>query len=169
MADKRKGYAPIWRSIRESKIWIDPEPFDRRSAWVDLILSVNHEQNEIIVRGQVQVIKPGQMWTSITKLAKRWHWSKNRVQRYFKLLKALEMVTLDGTASGTLLTLVNYDNFALKRDADGYADGYAHGYAGGYAGGSRTINIDNDKENEKEKEKPTPLPSAPPTQGGEWQ
>ena len=89
MANKKLGFVPIYRSLQEHWLWRQNEPFDYRSAWIDILLSVNHEEKKIVVDGRIQVIKPGQMWTSAKKLANNWHWSKPKVYRYIKLLKEM--------------------------------------------------------------------------------
>ena len=114
MAKKNKGYIPLWRDIQDNWLWKRPEPFDYRSAWIDLLLSVNHEEKKICIDGHIQVIRPGQMWTSVAKLADKWNWSRPKVYRYIKLLKTDGMVYTDGTPSGTLLTVMNYENFTLQ-------------------------------------------------------
>lgn len=114
MADKKKGYVPIYRTIQDNWIWNNDEPFDRRSAWIDLLLSANHKEEKILIRGQTHIIKPGQKWTSYKKLAEKWHWSYRRVLRYMKLLKSDGMIYTDGTPSGTLVTIVNWGNFAIR-------------------------------------------------------
>lgn len=39
MADK--GWVKIHRAIEDSGIWQHKEPFDKRSAWIDLIMMAN--------------------------------------------------------------------------------------------------------------------------------
>lgn len=112
MANKSKGFVKLYRSIQDHWLWMADAKFDERSAWIDLILSVNHAEKKIMINGNLKTIKPGQMWTSYDKLAARWHWSKWKVIHYTKMLKSDGMIYMDSTPSGTLLTLVNYRNFA---------------------------------------------------------
>ena len=81
MANKKLGFIPLYRSIQEHWLWQKEEPFDIRSAWIDLLLSVNHEEKKILVGRSVVTIRAGQMWTSYKKLSKKWHWSYKRVLR----------------------------------------------------------------------------------------
>ncbi|MBR2680610.1 MAG: hypothetical protein IKE23_07640, partial [Exiguobacterium sp.] len=118
MANKKTGYMPIYRSIQEHWLWTSDEQFDIRSAWIDLILSANHEDRKLNVGRDVITIHAGQMWTSIVKLANRWHWSRERVYRYIKMLKNDGMIFTDGTPNGTLLTIVNYERFAYHGNTD---------------------------------------------------
>lgn len=175
MAKKNKGYIPLWRDIQDHWVWSNDEPFSKGQAWVDLLLSVNHEEKKIMIDGRIQVIKPGQMWTSVKKLAGKWNWSKPRVYRYIKLLKSDGMIFTDGTPSGTLLTVINYSNFAIQRNTNvtsNVTSGVTPPVTSDVTPGvTQTIMINNDKECKRKinKEEPAALPIEPPTGGGEWQ
>ena len=168
MANKKTGFMPIYRSLLEHWMWTSDEPFDIRSAWIDLLLSVNHEDHKLNVGRDVITIHAGQMWTSYVKLAQRWHWDRKRVYRYIKMLKNDGMIYTDGTPNGTLLTLVNYDSFALRGNTngttDGATEGTSRGTTEGATGGTQTINIENVNNIKNERKDP-----APPRGGGEWQ
>lgn len=140
MAKKKdRGWIKLYRQITDSYIWNASEPFDRRSAWVDLLLMANHEERSFLLRnGQNQTVQEGQLFTSIVHLAQRWKWSRNRVYRYLELLTEQGMVTMSGTPSGTLITLVKYGDFQGGRATDGTTDGTAHGTTDGTTDGTRT-------------------------------
>ena len=174
MAKKNKGYIPLWRDVQDNWIWKRPEPFDYRSAWIDILLSVNHEEKKIYIDGRVQVIGVGQTWTSIAKLADKWHWSRPKVYRYIKLLKTDGMIYTDGTPSGTLLTVINYSNFTLQGNTSvttNVTTTVTPSVTSDVTTGvTQTIinkNVNNDKEG-KEKG-PGTLDIEPPTGGGKWQ
>lgn len=170
MANKKLGFIPLYRSIQEHWLWQEEEPFDNRSAWIDLLLSVNHEEKKIKVGCSIVSIKAGQMWTSYVKLAKKWHWSRNRVFRYISTLKSDGMIAVDATANGTLLTLINYGDFAYTRNTHGATDGATNGTTPeaphGATGDTQTININNINNDNKLKKE---LVAEPPLDGGEWQ
>lgn len=117
MADKSKGFIKLYRSLQDHWVW-NAESFSKGQAWVDLLLSVNHETKKIMINGRLIVIKAGQMWTSYDKLATRWRWSKDKVARFAKTLQLDGMIYADATPNGTLLTLVNYSDFVGQRDTD---------------------------------------------------
>lgn len=169
MANKKLGYIPLYRSLQDHWLWSNKEPFSSGQAWIDLLLSVNHDEKKLKVGCNLIMIKPGQMWTSYVKLANRWNWSKDRVSRYIKLLKIDEMITVDATPNGTLLTIVNWDNYRLDsnahKDTNKDTDKDTIKDADKDANKSQTINIKN-IENEENLKIRTP---APPNDGGEWQ
>lgn len=138
-AKKNRGWIKLHRQITDSYIWTTNEPFDRRSAWVDLLLMANHEERSFMLRnGHEQIVQEGQLFTSLDHLAERWHWSRNRVRRYLTLISAQGMCTVTGTPSGTLLTLIKYGDFQHGRHTDGQANGQADGQTDGQADGQRT-------------------------------
>lgn len=107
----------IYRKIRESAVWNNNEPFDYRSAWIDLIMEANVKPNTFIYKGQTIEVKRGEYYTSIRKLSIRWHWSKDKVNRFLKMLIKLDMVRKHtDVRCATLLTIVNYDDYQYDPD-----------------------------------------------------
>ena len=113
------GWIRLYRKILVSAIWEHDEPYDRRSAWVDLLLMANHKDKEIIFNGRATVVKQGQRITSIRILADRWHWSRNRVKRYLDTLETLGMITTERDNNRTLITVVNYSVYQGEWDTNG--------------------------------------------------
>ena len=129
------GWIKLHRKIQECDLWSsEDEPFDRRSAWVDLLLLANHEDKRIIFKGQPVVVKKGQRMTSIRKLAERWNWSVNRVKRYLDLLETLNMIIRESDNHRTLLTIVKYGDYQGER----YTDEHTHEYTDEYTDGTQT-------------------------------
>lgn len=122
MAEIVKGWIKIHRKLQECGIWTDGEPFDRRSAWIDLLLLSNHEDKNIIIKGKTLTITRGQRYTSTLKLAERWHWSVNRVRRYLTLLEEQQMITTERTPNGITVTIVNYGLYQDRRITDETTD-----------------------------------------------
>ena len=192
MSKNNKGFVPLWRDIQDHWIWKFNEPFDHRSAWMDLIMLVNHKENKIPIGHRMQTIKPGQRWLSYAWLGKRWKWSYRKVMRFMELLRSDDMVYTDGTPNGTLLTIVNWAKWASYKSTDGSTrssapdipDEQGDDTPNGITDGIQTTMNNNDKKmknNEKQKE-PSECPGKgwywsdiaerwmpPPTGGGEWQ
>lgn len=99
-------------------IWNDAEPFDRRSAWIDLLLSVNYEQKTLVFNDNVITVEPGQTITSIRKLADRWKWNKNKVSRFLDRLELDKMIERKSDQNCTLITICNYRKYQEQRDTN---------------------------------------------------
>lgn len=114
----QQGWIKLHRQIQENAIWSGNEPFDCRSAWIDLILLANHEPKEILLNGTLTTIQRGQLHRSQMFLAERWHWSRKRIKKYLSMLKNAEMIdflaSTNGTTRGTTITIVNYDKYQFE-------------------------------------------------------
>lgn len=115
-----EGWIKLYRQIQDCDIWDDDEqePFDKRSAWIDLLLLANHKDKQTVFDMKPFVVKRGQRITSIRKLGERWHWSRDRVSRYLKLLESLGMIIKESDSRKTLLTIVNYEVYQDTSDSD---------------------------------------------------
>ena len=143
------GYIKLHRQLRKCWVWDDDEPFDKRSAWIDLLLMVNHADKKILFEGEVITVKKGQVVTSILKLSERWKWNRKKTKRFLTLLENDEMVTTECTTHGTTVTIVNWDKYQLEGTTNAPTNGTTEGQPrdnhGTTEGQPRDINK-NDKE-----------------------
>lgn len=148
----KKGWIKLHRRVQDCAIWTDNEPFDRRSAWIDLLLSCNHNDKEILFDGKKTIVSRGQLLTSVRQLSERWNWSKDRTLRYLRLLEDMGMVTKQSNARRTLLTIIKYEVYQFPQDSneDTHEDSYedSRAYTDKDSHEPQTINIKNEK-NEK--------------------
>ena len=103
------GWIKLYRQLQDCWIWLDKEPFDKRSAWVDLLLTANHSDKKILFNGELITVKRGQIFTSIRKLAERWKWSYDKTSRFLKLIESDGMLRKESDNCRTLLTIENYE------------------------------------------------------------
>lgn len=108
------GWISVHRKIRECEIWLDNEPFDKRSAWIDLLLLANYETKSAAIGAETVVVERGSFVTSQPRLAERWHWGRQKVRSYLKLLVNLNMITLTPTNKFTIIKVLKYDVFQLS-------------------------------------------------------
>ena len=107
-----QGWISVHREIYNNWIWTDNEPFDKRSAWIDLLLMVNHQDNKIVFDGELIDIRRGERLTSIRQLSLRWKWSNTKVKKFLSLLEKDGMIGLKITPQkATLITIANYSRF----------------------------------------------------------
>lgn len=103
-----KGWISLHRKIQECFLWGNDEPFDRRSAWIDLLLLANHKDAKTMFDGKPITVKEGQRITSIRILAQRWGWSTKKTTNFLKVLESENMIVKQSDRKKTLLTIVNY-------------------------------------------------------------
>ena len=141
------GWIKLYRQLQDCWIWLDKEPFDKRSAWVDLLLTANHSDKKILFNGEFITIKRGQILTSVRKLSAKWKWSVNKVYRFLKLLESDEMLQKESDKDRTLLTIVNYSIFQCCEYTNENSNGNTNGNT-----------------NEHTSETPTETPTNTPTE-----
>ena len=121
------GWIKLYRQLQDCWIWLDKEPFDKRSAWVDLLLTANHSDKKILFNGELITVKRGQILTSVRKLSAKWKWSVNKVYRFLKLLEGDEMLQKESDKDRTLLTIINYSIFQCCEYTNGNSNGNSNG------------------------------------------
>ena len=102
------GWIKLHRQIQECFLWRIKEPFDKRSAWIDLLLLMEHQNKNLMIDGKIETIKRGSYMLSMEKLCDRWMWSRNKVKRYLDVLEREHMIVTRRTNKGTLVSVVNY-------------------------------------------------------------
>lgn len=128
-----KGWIKLHRQLQDCWIWKETEPFDMRSAWVDLLLTANHSDKKILFNGELITIAKGQILTSVRKLSAKWNWSVNRTYRFLKLLESDGMLQKESDNNRTLLTIVNYSVFQFSENSNEYSNENTDGYSDGYS------------------------------------
>lgn len=128
---KTGSFIKLDRGLKSNPLWLE-KPFSKGQAWVDLLLLAQGVDREKEYRGAVQKQKPGEIYTSILFLTKRWGWSRSTVYRFFDRLIDEKMITVkgwgkaepveekertkndtsertrNGTTNGTIVTVVNW-------------------------------------------------------------
>lgn len=137
-----KGWIKLSRQIQDHWIWEDPE---KLKAWLDLLMMANIKTKKSDMREGLVTIRRGQIVTSISKLADRWKWSKERVRRFLCTLERDGMVTRKRDTFKTTLTIVNYAKFQGDRHSGETSDEYADETSNEYADETRLKKDKNDK------------------------
>lgn len=122
-----KGWIKLHRQLLDCWIWQANEPFDKRSAWVDLLLTANHSDTKLLFNGEIITITRGQILTSVRQLSAKWNWSANRTYRFLKMLENENMVQKESNDNRTLLTIVNYSVFQFSENSNGNTNEHANG------------------------------------------
>jgi len=92
--DKDYGWVKIWRKIMNNWVWED-KPFSKGQAWIELIMLAQHKDTKKLIGAGPIDIKRGSLPTTQTELARRWGWSRTKVNRFLEELKADNMIQTD--------------------------------------------------------------------------
>lgn len=114
-----KGWIKVSRKIQDHYLWDDSEPFDKRSAWIDLLLSVNHADKKILFEGKIKIIHAGEILTSIAKLSEKWKWDRKKTRAFLNLLESDGMIRVFRTTHGTTITIENWGKYQVEGTTDG--------------------------------------------------
>ena len=163
-----RGYEKIYICIEDNFLWRTNEPYCKRAAWMDLILLMNHAENDFNLGNRRIVVQRGQYWTSIGKLGARWKWGEKKVRAFLDLLVESEMIYKESTNQGIMLTVRNYSKYqdwegnrgkqkAEQKTSEGRTDGLPTDRATDLPTDRQTImnknDIKNDIKNESKNEK----------------
>lgn len=118
-----KGWIKLHRELKDHPIWND-KPFSKGQAWVDLLLSVNHEPKKIMFDGELIELQSGQFITSYLKLSEAWGWSRGKTTRFLNMLKTDTMIDIKRTGNGQLITIVNWALYQGVRATDDTTNGH---------------------------------------------
>ena len=124
----KEGWIKLYRQVQDCWIWQDKEPYDKRSAWVDLLLTANHHDKKILFNGELITIERGQILTSIRQLSAKWKWSVNKVYRFMKLLESENMLQKESNKDRTLITIVKYEVYQSHEYTSGNTSGNSDEY-----------------------------------------
>ena len=117
------GWIKLDRSLMSNWLWNDKEPFDKRSAWVDLLMMASYSDGKVYKDGKVIENKRGVVNRSLLSLAERWRWDIKKVRRFLKVLESDQMVSVNSTTRGTTITIVNYGVYQSDGITNGATDG----------------------------------------------
>lgn len=126
------GWIKLHRSLKDHFLFDFNEP-DKALAWIDLLLSANHKEQTVKIKGRSFVVGRGQLCMSQVTLQQRWKMSQNKVKRFLILLKSEGMIDVQTNDLTTLITICNYDSYQDDERTDERANGRTDERAGGRA------------------------------------
>lgn len=129
-----KGFVPLFRWIRDDADW-KRKPFSRFEAKLDLLMETTFKnKRKIEIRGRYIMLTRGQLFISKWELSRRWGWSRERVNRFFKSLAkhkgelwAIEEKTVRASlpnpkekpaALGTIAIFINFERLVAELEND---------------------------------------------------
>lgn len=94
----------LWRSSEKNEFYFS-DPFDKWHAWQDLLILADDS---------------GTVKTSLRRLKTRWNWSSVRqIVKHLETLSETGQITISGTPSGTVITIVNWEKYQRKKTKNG--------------------------------------------------
>lgn len=111
------GWIKLHRKITDNPLYFS-EQFNRSMAWIDLLLLANYADNYFFKRGVRVDVKAGQVGYDLDSLAKRWKWSRGKVERFLKMLENDNQIVRQKNNVTTLISIVNYKEYQQDEKAN---------------------------------------------------
>ena len=120
------GWIKLHRKITENPLYFS-EQFNRSMAWIDLLLLANHTHNFFFKRGVRIDVKVGQVGYDLDSLAKRWKWSRGKVERFLLMLENDGQIIRQKNNVTTLISIANYKEYQQDSKPNSKASSKANG------------------------------------------
>lgn len=121
------GYVAMSRDWQDHDIF-EGDEFSRRDAWAWLIANAAWKPGKARIKGMAVILARGELCFSQRFLAKRWRWSKSRVDRFIQLLRAEGMIETRSKIGATpdhpagqgqsIISICNYDKYQPAKDGE---------------------------------------------------
>jgi len=120
----RPGWIKLYYSLLENPMWEKDKPFTEGQAWVDLLLLAAYDEH---TDNGIKWM-PGEVHISKNNLAKRWGWSRRKIDECFAAWEEENMIgrTFEhGFERGSkmVLTIANWAKFQGQRSKSGRTSG----------------------------------------------
>lgn len=104
------GWIKLDRNIMSHWIYQDETKF---KAWLTILMTVNHESKTILIGDNLLICRRGESLKSIENWAKDFgkKWDRNKVNRFFNLLRRSKMIVTKSEQVTTRLTVCNYESY----------------------------------------------------------
>jgi len=103
-----EGWIKIHRKIKDHWLWNSDH---RLKWWIDILLTVNHADTKVLIKGKLIECKRGQSVRSLETWAKDWNVTKKTVKDYFELLQKDSMLVYESIKISTRITVCNYVDY----------------------------------------------------------
>lgn len=89
-----------------------PEPYSEREAWIWLISKAAWKETRHRVGNTMATVPVGSLFVTLRELQDTWGWGSDyRVRTFLKLLQAEGMISVNGNAGKTQVTICNYSRY----------------------------------------------------------
>ena len=107
---ENNGWIKIYRQIQKHWVWDNP---DYLKAWIAILITVNHEDNKVLIHGELFNCGRGESLLSLANWAKTFGkgWTIQRTRTFFNLLEKDKMINTEGCRKTTRLNVCNYDSY----------------------------------------------------------
>lgn len=110
-----KGFLKVPRRYFDEAMFLE-EAFTKWQAWIDLANLAHFEEERIRVRGNDIIAKRGVAYIGKKELARRWQWSRGKVERFLTFLVDVGWVSIDSDDITSRIEVLDYDEFQGSKE-----------------------------------------------------
>lgn len=115
-------YIKLHRSSEDNVLYFS-EPFTKRQARSDLLMTTAFKDWAITVRWNIIEVKRWQNWYSEDSLASRRKRSRGKVRRFLNYLETIQQIEQHKSKVKSTITIINYDKYQWNDTTDSTTDG----------------------------------------------
>ena len=115
-------YIKLHRSSEDNVLYFS-EPFTKRQARSDLLMTTAFKDWVITVRWNIIEVKRWQNWYSEDSLASRRQRSRGKVRRFLNYLETIQQIVQHKSKVKSTITIINYDKYQWNDTTDSTTDG----------------------------------------------
>jgi len=97
----------------DNGLWKE-KPFTKAQAWLDILINTSYADSCFWSRGVKIEAKKGQCAMSQLTMAKRWGWSRKKVQTFLNYLKSSQQIEHQTNNVTCLITIINWDKYQTE-------------------------------------------------------
>lgn len=112
---EKEGWIKLHRCLIDKAIWTT-STVEQRVILITILCLVNHAKKQWDWNGKKFICEPGQLITSLPSLASKSGCSIQNIRTALKKFKKYEFLTDESTATGRLITVVNWEKYQAKED-----------------------------------------------------
>ena len=113
-----EGWVKIHRKIWKNPV-VTKDP-DHLAVWVWLLTHAAAKETDVVFQGKRITLQPGQLVTSLRIIAEEVGVNRQKVSRIINSFKSETQIETRTTASGTLISIDNWQRYQQKRDTKRY-------------------------------------------------
>jgi len=146
-----EGWIRYYRKSVENSMYFS-EPFTRWQAWTDMLIIANHKPGSFIKRGIRVDVGVGQTGYDVENLAKRWKWSRGKVERFLCMLEADNQIIRQKNNVTTLISICKYQDYQTDSKAKNKPSDNSNSKANGHQTVKQTDTNKNEENKKNDKE-----------------
>jgi len=110
---QNSGFVRLSRQFFNHSFWKEQRPYSTAEAWLDIISTARFETKpeKLLVKMNLITIERGELRASQRYLNKRWNRSLGWVNRFLRVLKNEQMITIRREHSESIIKVLNYSKF----------------------------------------------------------